>query len=223
MSILGTTKLGLIGGGIIAAGGYAGYKSYQKHTDEEITERAPHALADFGGTAIFATGVVGAGYLATRGIKPKMPGMPKILNSTEPITVAGLKSFAKKPLVMAGGLAAVGGIVGSQIDKEHPVEGAAVGVAGGAVAGAAIHYGLKGKNLWKKIGPLGRGAAIGALALTVAGVAHTNREPSYESSDMAVPDGYGDSYNMSASGVKNRLTTMNAQGDVVLGLNRKRR
>jgi hypothetical protein len=227
-NMLGTAKLGLIGGGILAAGAFTGYRSFENNPDEE--QRYSRAASEGASGALAATGVIGAGYLATVGIKRKANGigskqitLPKAFNSAEPITKASLKAFATKPLVMGGGLAAVGGLIGSQVDPDHPGQGAAIGAAGGGVTGVALSYGMKGKSLWKKIGPIGRGGAILGLALGVGAIARTYREPQYERSDKEVTDGYGDYFSVSDSGVKERLNTMNASGDVVLGLNRRRR
>jgi hypothetical protein len=126
---------------------------------------------------------------------------------------AGISRVAERKGLMTGLGAAVGAAIGAHADREHPGRGAAAGGVIGGGAGLAVSTGLRASRLWKNIGPIGRGGLVAGLStLAFAGAAYAGR-PRYGSMDMAQRED---------NGLRNRMNSMSATGDVVLGLHNGR-
>jgi hypothetical protein len=117
----------------------------------------------------------------------------------------------------AGGGAVVGGVVGTFTG--YPIVGAAIG------AGAGL--GLKGADsllhAYKSSGPIGRLGMVAAGTTVAAGAALAlNPGEGPGMTAMASRDDTGMPEYQMDTGARRRLDTINAQGDIVLGLNNRR-
>jgi hypothetical protein len=126
-------------------------------------------------------------------------------------------SYGKSRLLMMGGGATAGFVVGTA--KGDPFGGALIG-AGIGLAGAA---GTRGYNKYSGMGRFGKwttrqGAVLGSTAAIFTGTRlASNHAPAEESTG-------DDSYQIFSgpSGVNDRMSSMNAQGDLVFGLHNRR-
>jgi hypothetical protein len=147
--------------------------------------------------------------------------------SKQAFTKKSMLGFAKSPLTLGIAGAGLGGYIGSQVDPNHPVKDAAVGVAAGAGVGVVAAGAIKGMSMWKNIGPVGRTAATIGLSLAIGvGAKALHPDESYERNDVLTNDDTivsAGSYSVQNPGVSARQRSMNASGDVVLGLHNKRR
>lgn len=218
----------LVGAGALGVGGFVGVNSYNKSTEEDSSDRLASAAGVGTSTAIYGAGAAGGAALivgAPIAHAAKNVNVASILNkpvAMPNITAAGAKKFATSALGMGGAGALIGGAVGSQFNEENPNTGAAIGAAGGAVTGVVASTAMKGMNLWKNIGSVGRGGAIigGALAIVAGSKALSPAQ--YQSESVSESDDAGSYSNTASSGVKSRLNKMNASGDMVFGLNSRR-
>jgi hypothetical protein len=129
----------------------------------------------------------------------------------------GFTGMLSHPLTMAGFGAAAGGLIGSKL-SDDPVRGAAAGAAIGGITTLAARGATKlwGGSPWYAKAALVAAAAIGAGTATRA----FTHEDSYAAEDHAVSDGSG-GYE-TEPGVRRRMASMNATGDVVFGLHSRR-
>jgi hypothetical protein len=218
-----------IGGTALGVGGFVGAKAYQNNSDmgeDRVSRSASRgvstALAAGTGLGLGAAAIKTGSFLHKNGVINSVPLTTKISNAVSNTkSIEFNKSLLTKTPIMAGAGALIGGVIGSQVDKDNPAVGTAVGAGAGAGVGVLSKSALAGTKLWEKLGPIGRGASIIGASLGVAAVATSMKDKNYKSMDTAESDGMG-SYNLAPSGVKNRLNTMNANGNIVFGLNNKR-
>jgi hypothetical protein len=148
----------------------------------------------------------------------KFPKITKEMFSKE-----SLKAFGSNAKVLGAAGAGLGAYIGAKVDSDHPAKGAVLGTAAGAGAGIGISTAIKGAKMWGKIGPFGRAGSIIGLSVAVGlGTKALSPASSPAQDDVATNDGMG-GYNIQSSGVSSRMRSMNAHGDVVLGLHNKRR
>jgi hypothetical protein len=129
----------------------------------------------------------------------------------------GLTGMLSHPLTVAGFGAVAGGLIGSKL-SDDPIRGAAAGAAIGGVTTLAARGATKlwGGSAWYAKAALVAAAAIGAGTATRA----FTHEDSYAAEDHSVSDGSG-GYE-TEPGVRRRMNSMNATGDVVFGLHSRR-
>lgn len=125
----------------------------------------------------------------------------------------GIGRVAERKALMLGTGAAVGAVLGSYLNKNDPEAGARTGAVVGGGVGLATAIGLRSSRAWKGIGHLGRFGAVGLLSgAAFAGASYVSR-PRYDVMDHAVRED---------SGLRSRMNSMNANGDLVLGLHNSR-
>jgi hypothetical protein len=213
------TTLTIVGGTAVASGVGGGILSYGRG-DAQTTSHKFKQAAGFGIAASVAGGTLAIG--ATTFGKSAVKGIGRSFNASfqeKTLTAALLKH---PPMAMSLG-AVIGGTIGSQVGDD-PVQGAAIGAVAGAASGFAVRAGRNIKTHWGKMpGPVK--AMMIATAVVGAGAATRayTHEDSYTVNDTAVDDGMGGYEARSGPrGPGDRAAAMNASGDVVLGLHRKR-
>jgi hypothetical protein len=118
---------------------------------------------------------------------------------------------------MAGFGAVAGGLIGSKL-SDDPIKGAAAGAAIGGVTTLAARGVTKA---WSGAPWYAKAALAAAAVIGVGTATHAfTHEDSYTAEDHAVSDGLGD-YE-AEPGVRRRMNSMNATGDVVFGLHSRR-
>ena len=127
------------------------------------------------------------------------------------------KSFGTTGGFMMAGTA-IGGYVGAQTG--HPFKG--------MLYGAGVGLGAKGTaeffSLYSKAGKLGQAGLIAGGVAGVFGIASVAQPPDLSQSVVVTPDIAGlPEYGPPGSGLQERLRSMNATGDIVLGLHGRRR
>lgn len=168
------------------------------------------------------------GYGAAKGVK----GIPNLGRRTansvgsyfqgvaqELRTPGGWKTALQRPGISGGLGALVGGAIGSQV-SDDPTKGAVVGAAVGAGAGVAIGRAAKASQAWGKWGSLRRGGSIVAASIALGGALKILSGSDPEAADRATPEDNG--YSNVDSGIRDRMSRIGAQGDLVFGLHNKR-
>ncbi len=131
-------------------------------------------------------------------------------------------NFGSTKAFMAGG-AALGAVIGGAA-SDDTAKGAARGAAIGAGAGLVTKAAIGAISTYNKAGGFGKAGLMGGAVLAstaiFAGVRSLTRQPA--SMQYGETDASGETQ-YSNSPVKSRMESMNASGDIVLGLNNKRR
>jgi hypothetical protein len=214
MSIKSKATIGVLA---TAAAGGAYFGVSRASADAENDEKLSRGvfMAGAGGVAAYA----GMGFVKRGGLK----FATKASFST---AVGVLKT---KTGMMVGGGAALGAAIGAY-NSDDPTSGAAKGAVIGAGGGLAVRGAMytakvagriKGSPFGAARGKMGFGgvAILGTIAAAVAAHSLAGSSSASSYSEMA-SDGETE---YSDTPVKRRVSAMNATGDVVLGLHRKRR
>lgn len=127
--------------------------------------------------------------------------------------MGGVRRVAERKLLMTEAGAAVGAALGAHLDQQDPEKGAKRGALLGGGAGLALSTGLRASRLWKGLGPVGKAGAIGVLTAGVFGTASVMSRPKYAVMDQALPED---------NGLRDRMNTIGANGDLVFGLHNTR-
>ena len=109
--------------------------------------------------------------------------------------------------------AAVGAALGHSLDKKDPGKGAEVGAVLGGGAALAVSTGLQAGRVWNKIGTAGRLGVLGLGSALAFGITAAASRPKYAQLDQAQRED---------SGVRDRMDTIGASGDLVFGLHNSR-
>ncbi len=127
--------------------------------------------------------------------------------------MGGMRRVAESKLLMAGAGAAVGSAIGASLDKKDPERGARRGALLGGGGGVALATGLHASRLWGGLNPIAKTGAIGLLsAAAFGGAALMSNRGRYAAVDQAVPE----------DGMRGRMNTIGAEGDLVFGLHNSR-
>lgn len=130
----------------------------------------------------------------------------------------GWKTALERPAI-SGGLGAItGAVIGSHI-SDDPNKGAVTGGAVGLGLGIAAGRVSNASRTWSKWGSVSRGGTVLAASAVIGGalaLMSGNDGPA----DVASPDDYGQP--PAQSGVRDRMSRVNASGDLVFGLHRSR-
>jgi hypothetical protein len=203
---------GVLGGTVLAGIAYAGYKNRgpvgiaARNVAQLFQRQAQSALreAELDRTllsALIPTSATHAAHLKAIGAE------------TMSSSKAALLAYGRNTKLMVGGGAGAGFLIGAAYG--HPLVGAAVG-AGVGLAGKA---GIGASQMWKaagKIPGLRTAGVVAASALLFTGI-QAVAPRSYENETVANPDGMG-----GYATTSDRLQTIGATGDLVLGLSRGR-
>ena len=127
--------------------------------------------------------------------------------------MGGLGRVGERKLLMAGIGTGLGAAIGAALDKDDPEAGAKRGAVIGGGAGLAAAVGLRGSRIWKGIGLAGHAGVIGMLSVGAFGAASILSRKRYASMDQAAPED---------NGLRDRMNSMSASGDLVLGLHNSR-
>lgn len=119
-----------------------------------------------------------------------------------------------------------GGLIGAALGahfSDDPGKGAALGAGIGIAAGVAARGAVRAGKAWNAIGKPGQ---IAALVLGTAGIvggakAIMGNRPAETADPVSDEDGSG-GYTVPNSGLRQRLATLNATGDLVFGMHRGR-
>lgn len=211
-------------GASVLAGGYSGYRSYKDpdNAGMDMSDHVGKAVSTAGGVAAYsAGGLMIAGMASTAAVSPTGRA---VLGRTFAGGASGAASMLARPsgyVPLAGGL--IGAALGAHFDEEDPQKGALIGAGAGIAAGVVGRGAVRGFRAWKAIGPVGRAAALvgASVGVLAAGKAMMPAAPEEVATATREDDGSG-SYVVPDSGLRQRLASMNATGDLAFGLNRLR-
>lgn len=184
----------------------AGYQAVYGDQETPLSERIGKGLFIGGGLGAGAgLAIRGAGVAATAGARV---GRGIVASKIGQVQKQGWRALTKPGSLMVGG-AVAGGIMGG---APGAVVGAGVGLAARPLKGLWTGYSALSKV------PFGEtGAIIAASTIPItAGVLMDRGTPETEA--MAMPGPMGIDYTPIEGGMKDRMTAMNASGDIVLGL-----
>jgi hypothetical protein len=209
--------------GALAAAAAGGAYFGVSHSPEDAEPGETSARGQFGAGVATAAALTGAGMYKAGVFKPTAKFA--VVNGTKTLG----KGLTTKTGMFVGGGAAIGAGIGAYASDDS-VSGAAKGAAIGAGVGGAARVTMAAVQAHKaisatKFGATGMKAGVAGVAilgtLAVAMGAHalegSPATSSYSSSSDSGETTYSD------APVHRRSASMNATGDVVLGLHRKRR
>jgi hypothetical protein len=127
--------------------------------------------------------------------------------------MGGVGRIAERKGLMIGLGGAVGVAIGANLDQNDPGHGAKVGAIIGAGGGLVLATGLRASRVWSGFGRVGRVGLIGALSAAAFGTAALMSRSRYAQIDEAIPED---------NGLRGRMNTIGAEGDLVFGLHRSR-
>lgn len=164
-------------------------------------------------TSIAAVGAGTAGEVAYRGLKAGIPatgkGLYRYAGSRVSMFKSGasaMKAFGTYPAFMAAGA-----VAGATLDQDDRLHGAMYG----ALGGLGLKAGFTTYDMYKNTNTLGKVGMIVGGSVAAAGITASMQGPG----TAAVAPDYAEAYN---GGVNNRMRSMNASGDLVLGSHRRR-
>ena len=210
--------------GSAVLGGAFGYsRASDAAQDDPLTERLGSSVVQGGITAAAAAGIGGLAWKNRDLLGSSVLGTAKVTGvgagrfMNQILKAKGLTGMLTHPLTVLGAGAVVGGLAGSKL-SDNPVKGAAEGAAIGGVAAVAARGATR---LWKGASGPGKAALLVAAAIGSGTATRAfTHEDAYAAEDHAVSDGTGD-YD-AEPGVRQRMNSLNASGDVVLGLHARR-
>ena len=210
-------------GSAVLGGAFGFSRASAAAQDDPAPERLGFSIVQGGATAAVAAGVGAFAWKSRDILAPAAWGTARGIGESAARSMSrafqtkGLTGMLSHPLTMAGFGAVAGGLIGSKL-SDDPIRGAAAGAAIGGVTTLAARGATKfwGGSPWYAKAALVAAAAIGVGTATRA----FTHEDSYTAEDHAVSDGTGD-YE-TEPGVRQRMNSMNATGDVVFGLHSRR-
>jgi hypothetical protein len=125
----------------------------------------------------------------------------------------GISRVAERPFLMAGVGAAVGAAVGHSLNKEDPSRGAKTGAVIGGGSGLVLAGAIKTSRIWSGLNPLSKIGVIGAVSTAVFAGTVMATNPKYAYIDRAERED---------NGLRSRMDSIGATGDIVLGLHNQR-
>jgi hypothetical protein len=210
-------------GSAVLGGAFGFSRASAAAQDDPAPERLGFSIVQGGATAAVAAGVGAFAWKSRDILAPAAWGTARGIGESATRSMSrafqtkGLTGMLSHPLTVAGFGTVAGGLIGSKL-SDDPVRGAAAGAAIGGVTTLAARGATKlwGGSPWYAKAALVAAAAIGAGTATRA----FTHEDSYAAEDHAVSDGSG-GYE-TEPGVRRRMSSMNATGDVVFGLHSRR-
>lgn len=195
---------GVGGAGLVLAGAYAsafraGFDRYQGPIHSAVGYGAARNIKDAAGYPASRA----ASYLSGLGREFRTPG--------------GYKSVLTRPVVSGGIGALLGAYVGSKVSDDSG-HSAAVGAVVGAGAGVAAGRLAKASSVWSKWGKSTRAGSILAASVALGGALKLMSAPEYETEDVEQSNDQAPAN----SGIRDRMSRIGANGDLVFGLHRSR-
>jgi hypothetical protein len=203
--------------------GAAGALTVAAYHPKMIYRPAKYAASKIPGSlASYGRGIAGTyetGRAATRAKiikevlnKPKWNGNEsKLLGLRSGL--GGISRVAERPFLMAGVGAAVGAAVGHSLNKEDPSRGAKTGAVIGGGSGLVLAGAIKTSRIWSGLNPLSKIGVIGAVSTAVFAGTVMATNPKYAYIDRAERED---------NGLRSRMDSIGATGDIVLGLHNQR-
>ena len=215
--------LAVMSGSAVLGGAVGFSRASAAAQDDSAPERLGYSIVQGGATAAVAAGVGAFAWKSRDVLSSAAWGTAKGIGESTSRSLGrafqakGFTGILSHPLTMAGFGAVAGGLIGSKL-SDDPIKGAAAGAAIGGMTTLAARGVTKawGGAPWYAKAAMVAVAAVGAGTATRA----FTHEDSYAAEDHAVSDGLGD-YE-TEPGVRRRMNSMNATGDVVFGLHSRR-